>query len=308
MADGESLGVALDTAVRAARRPGRLLALAESVLVTIIWGSSFVFVKRALDELGPLTIAGLRYFVAFLVLLPIAVRRGNRNGPLSSRLWVRLFLIGLCAYTIGNGALFWGLKYLPATTGSFMMSFIPLVVLFLSIVWLREMPTRGQAAGIFISLVGSALFFADGLDAGEPLGIAIVGIGLGGFALFGILGREIARVGSVNTLALTAVPLGFGGGLLLLAALPLEGLPSASVEAWGIILWLAVINTALGYILYNHSLQTLTALEMNAVLNLSPLATAVIAWLWLSERLRPVQVIGMIVVILGVLLVQQRRK
>lgn len=292
---------------RPPNRPGQLRAIAASLLVVIIWGSSFVFVKRALDTLGPLTIAGLRYFLAFLVLLPLVIRRGRRNSRLTRALWLRLFLIGLSAYAVGNGALFWGLKYLPATTGSFMMSFIPLLVLFLSIAWLREIPTGRQVAGVIVSLIGSGLFFADGLRAGQPLGIAIVGSGLIGFAAFAILGRGVARLGHVDTLLLTAWPLGFGGGLLLLVAMPIEGLPNGSAEGYALVLLLAIVNTALAYLLYNHSLQTLTAVEMNAILNLSPLATAIIAWLLLSERLAANQIVGMLIVIGGVFLVQRSR-
>ena len=71
-----------------------------------------------------------------------------------------------------------------------------------------------------------------------------------------------------------------------------------------IVAWLAIINTALGYILYNHSLQELTALEMNMVMSLSPLFTALLGWFMLGEGLSPVQFAGMLVMIAGVILVQ----
>jgi len=290
----------------AANRPGRGLAIVESALVMIIWGSSFILIKLGLDHVGPLSVAGLRYWLAFLVLLPFAARRRTANGPIARRVWLRLFLIGFSAYAVGNGALFLALQYLSATTGSFLMSFIPVLVLLLSVTWLREIPTRIQIAGIAISLLGSWLFFSDGLGAGEPSGLLIMAVGLCGFGVFSILGREVARDRRVNTLMLTTAPLGFGGGLLLLVALPLEGLPSSDASGWFIVVWLAIVNTALAYILYNHSLQTLTALEMNAMLNLSPLVTAAMAWLLLGDRIEAVQIAGMVVVIAGVLLVQQR--
>jgi hypothetical protein len=72
----------------------------------------------------------------------------------------------------------------------------------------------------------------------------------------------------------------------------LEGLPAFSVIGWCIVLWLAVINTAFAYLLYNHSLQVLTALEMNVLLNLSPLGTPVLACLLLDENLSIIQIIG----------------
>lgn len=305
-------------------KSSRWLAIGETLLVTVIWGSSFVFVKIGLSHLGPLTIAGLRYFLAFLVLLPFMVRNKNATTQnptpdlvgeqksyhnkfcgISRRLWVQLFLIGLCAYTIGNGTLFWGLKYIPAITGSFLMNLVPLLVLLPSIVWLKETPTRRQVLGVVVCLAGGYLFFSPGLQVGEPRGILIVLLGTVGFALFGILGREIARDRLVDTLSLTGIPLAFGGGILLVIALPLEGLPRFNPTAWGIVLWLAVINTAFAYVLYNRALRVLTALEMNVMLNISPLATALIAWIVLSERLEVIQIAGILIVITGVVLVQQ---
>jgi len=188
-----------------------------------------------------------------------------------------------------------------------MMSTITLLVLFGSILWLKEIPTRLQTVGILVTLGGTALFFLVGLKPGEPLGMAILSIGLISFTLFGVLGREAARGQKVDTLSLTAIPLALGGGLLLLVALPLEGLPHASPGTWGLVLWLAAVNTALGYILYNHALQVLTAFEMNVMLNLSPLWTALMAWFLLSERLLLWQWIGMVIVVVGVALVQRRQ-
>jgi drug/metabolite transporter (DMT)-like permease len=289
-------------------KPGRWLALFEGFLVAIIWASSSVLIKMGLAYMGSLTLAGVRYFLAFLLLLPLVARRGSAGGSLSLRSWVHLFLMGLGAYTVGNGTLYLGLKYIPATTGSFLLSFIPLLVLFLSILWLREAPTLWQIAGLLISLGGSWLFFSPGLSAGEPLGIGTVVVGLLGFALFSTLGREIARERQVDILVLSAFPLGFGGGLLLLLALPLEGMPGLSAAGWGIVLWLAIVNTAFAYVLYNHSLQVLTALEINMIFNLSPLGTAVISWFLLGERLALIQIVGMVVVIAGVAVVQGGRR
>jgi drug/metabolite transporter (DMT)-like permease len=88
----------------------------------------------------------------------------------------------------------------------------------------------------------------------------------------------------------------------------LEGLPGFSIVVWGIVLWLALINTALAYILYNHSLQVLTALEINVLLNLSPLVTAGLAWFILGEHLGVAQAVGMVIVIVGVILVQWKKQ
>ncbi len=289
------------------QKPTRLVAMTEALVVNLVWASTFVFVKKGLENnLTPLNLAGLRYFGGFLLLLPLlAVSRG-RTRRVSRGLWLRLFLIGVFSYLIGNGALFWGLQYIPATTGSFLLSLTPLPVLFLGIFWLKELPTRVQLAGVLTALAGSLLFFSPGLSAGDPAGIAVVTVGLIGFALFGILGREVARKRQVDTLSLTALPLAFGGGLLLVLALPLEGLPQTNGFGWFIVLWLAVVNTAGAYILYNHSLTVLTALEMNALMNLAPLVTAALAWVFLGEQLDWIQVAGMAIMIIGLFLIEWR--
>ena len=286
-------------------QPSRALALLEAFLVSMVWGSSFIFVKMALTELGPLTIGGLRYFLGFAFLVPFL---RQRSLSLSRAQWFRMALLGVSAYTLGNGALFWALQFLPATTGSFMMSLVTITVLLGGAFWLHEIPGRLQLFGVLIAFTGMILFFSPGLKPGEPLGMEIFGLALIGFTLFNLLSRVAAIDRQVNMLTLTALPLFIGGGLLLAIAIPFEGFPHASLTTWSLVLFLAVVNTALGYWLYNHALRSLQAFEMNVILNLSPIWTALLGWLLLDEALIQRQWMGLFVVLVGVILVQRRKK
>jgi drug/metabolite transporter (DMT)-like permease len=285
-----------------------MMAIIEGILVAIIWASSFVFIKLGLEYIGPFTLAGLRYFIAALVLLPWLVRQRVEIIALPRTMWLRLALLGLLAYTIANSAFNIGLRTLPATMMSLLMSFNPLLVFVAAMIWLKEIPSRRQIIGLAVALIGSVLFFWGGLKAEEISGLAIALVGIVAFSAFGVLGREVARDGQVNTLLLTALPLAIGGGCLLLVALPIEGKPAMTASVWGLVLWLAVVNTALAYMLYNHALQKMTALEMNVLLNISPLVTAMWAWLLLGERISLIQGIGIVIAIVGISLVQQRPK
>ena len=285
----------------------RYLAIGLSLAVTIIWSSTFVIVKIGLETLGPLTIAGLRYFIGALVLLPFMLFQKSQRKPITRNLWLRLILIGISSYTIANGALFWGLQFIPATTGSFLLSMMPLFVLVGGAVFLKELPTRWQLFGVVLSLLGSGLFFSSGLDLGETRGMWIVVIGLFGFMSFILIGRGVAREKILDTLTLTTLPLFIGGAVTIILALFLEGIPQFTRIGLLAVLWLAVINTALGYFLYNHALRDLTALEMNTIMNLSPLMTALLSWLILGDKLRIIQLTGMIVVIVGVIFVQRAK-
>jgi len=288
----------------AIKQPYRL-AVIEAVIVNLLWASTFIFVKISLREMGPLTIGGLRYFLGFLVLVPFLLKSKKRKR-ISNKEWRNLAIIGISSYTLANNAMFWSLIYLPATTVSFMMGLITLLVFISGVIWLKELPNRLQFSGILLTLIGTGMFFSVGLKPGEPLGILLAGGSLICFTIFGVMGRNTARARSVDTRSLTAFPLAIGGGLSLLIAIPIEGFPHASIQTWGLIAWLAVVNTSLAYMLYNHSLQILTAFQMNVLLNLAPIGTAVLGWFLLGEQLNLLQFIGIVVVIVGASLVQVR--
>ena len=100
-------------------------------------------------------------------------------------------------------------------------------------------------------------------------------------------------------------PLAVGGGSLLIVGWAVEGWPTATLEGAAIVGWLALVNTAIAYLIYNHALQRLTALQMNLILNLSPFVTAGLAFLLLGERLTLLQGIGLVVAIVGVAVAQR---
>jgi drug/metabolite transporter (DMT)-like permease len=89
----------------------------------------------------------------------------------------------------------------------------------------------------------------------------------------------------------------------------MQGWPQLTLVHWAIILWLAVVNTALAFTLWNRTLRTLSAMESSIINNTMLFQIAVLAWLLLDESLSRRQVVGMVLAALGTLLVQiQRRK
>jgi len=290
-------------------RWSHLVALLETLACALIWGSSFVAVKAALRYTGPFTIAGIRYFLAFLILVPWLFRSDPRPRVLLRKHGLRFALMGLTQYTIGNGALFFALRSIPATTGSLALCLIPIPVILLAYGRLKERPHLLQVFGISGAIGGGILFLAPGIAvSGSTIEWAALLVAIVSFSAYPVLGREVARNRTVNTLPLTAFPLGIGGGVLLIVAACVEGIPSMPLGTWAILLGLAIVNTLLAYLLFNHSLQRLQAVEANVMLNLSPIATALIAWGALGERLLPIQIAAMLLVVAGASLVQWRRR
>lgn len=285
----------------------RVLPIGEAILVAGIWGSSFVGVKVALGHAGPLTVAALRYSMAAAILVPWALWRCDLPARLPTRVWIRLAAIGACQYAIGNGALFLALRTVSSTAASLAISLVPLPVLFLEVAYLKERPGLIHMLGLLIAIVGSLLFFSSGL---QPISGGVVGLlalATVSFAVMPIFGRELALARAVSTIALTAVPLAIGGGLLLVVAAATEGIPDMPLATWGIVIGLALVNTVAAYLLFNHALRRLHAGEANVLMNLIPVATALIAWGTIGDRLTAAQMGAMAVVIFGASFAQFRR-
>lgn len=278
--------------------------------MTFLWSTSWVLIKVGLVDIPALTFAGLRYSLAFLCLLPFALHPSRRGGfkKLTRKHWANLAVLGILIYAITQGAQFLGLFYLPAVTVSLLLNLTTIIVAFIGILWLAENPGALQWSGIVLALVGALVYFYPAaLPAGQTLGIAIVLVGVLTNAISAILGRKVNRQGDVSPLIVTTVSMGLGGLLLLAAGAITQGIPSFSPSNWAIIVWLAVVNTAFAFTLWNKTLQTLTAAESSIINSTMLVQIALLAWIFLGEALTWKEAAGLIMAGVGVLLAQLRR-
>jgi drug/metabolite transporter (DMT)-like permease len=110
----------------------------------------------------------------------------------------------------------------------------------------------------------------------------------------------------VSPALVTAVSMSAGATLLVIVGLVTEGLPDLSPRAWLIVGWLASVNTAFAFTLWNWSLQRLSAVASASINNTMLIQVAVLAWLFLGEDPGMAGLVGILVVSLGVLLAQGR--
>jgi len=284
-----------------------LVALLEALFVTFLWSSSYVLVKVGLTEMPPLSLVALRYMVASLILLPLALRSGEGELLRDTRTILKLAVLGLSGYTVAQGLQCLGLFYLPAVSVTFILNFTPLIVAVLGVVALKEYPRLHQLAGMALVLVGAYMYFNAPLGGNSLLGVGITlvsGIGWGSYL---VLGRLLFVKGELNPLGATAFSMGFGTLLLALTAFSVEGLPSVSPTGWVIIIWLGVVNTALAFFLWNHSLQRLEAFEISVLQNTMLVQIAILSCMFLGEQLTAAKLVPMALVFVGALVVQLRK-
>jgi len=290
------------------QRRARRVAIGQMVLVVAIWSSSFVGVKLALSYTGPLTVAAFRYFLAFLFLLPWMAAPSRSSVRLSGSDWLRFAAMGLAQYSIGNGVLYIAMRTLTATTSSLALAFLPIPVSVLGFLVLGEAISWLRSAGLVLTALGSLAYFWDGLAPGEPSALLLLGIAIACASGFPVLARHVARDKRVPTIIVTGLPLGIGGGVLLVFSLIFEGVPRMSGVGWLVLFGLALVNTLIPYLLYSSALRSLHAVEANIFVGITPLGTSLIALPALGERLAPLELAGLLLIVCGAILVQIRRE
>jgi drug/metabolite transporter (DMT)-like permease len=293
-----------------ANRSAHTVAVLQALFVTFLWSTSWVLIKVGLKDIPALPFAGLRYLLAFLCLLPFAWRWGHlaQLRALSPRDWLKLVALGLLYIAVAQGAQFLGLSYLPAITVSLLLNFTPAVVALLGILLLSERPTRMQWGGIVLYLAGTLLyFFPMSVLGSEAFGMAVVVLGVLTNAISAVLGRQVNREKKLHPIAVTVASMGVGSVALLLFGVSVQGVPTISPDGWLVVGWLAVVNTAFAFPLWNHTLRTLSAVESSIINSTMLVQIALLAWLFLGEELTAQQIGGMVMVGLGMLIVQLRR-
>lgn len=296
-------------------RTGRqhVMAVLQGLLVTFLWSTSWILVKIGLDDLDlqPISFAGLRYALAAAILLPFgirAMRAAHASAPLSRRLMARVAIYGLLFVAVAQGAQFAALAVLPATAVSLILSSIPAWVAVIALVGGAERATIGQAGGIALLTVGALLYFGPfELAPGAVGGLLAAGVCVAAAAVSSHLGRGLARdaIGRLGgPIGLTAASMAVGALLLLAVGVALEGWPRPNLAGWLIVGWLAVVNTAFAFTLWNHTLRTLTAVESSVVNNTMTVQIAVLAIVFLGERLGALQLVGLFLAATGAAVVQ----
>ncbi|MCF7901921.1 MAG: DMT family transporter [Candidatus Marinimicrobia bacterium] len=284
-----------------------LVPILQALLVTFLWSTSFIIIKWGLSEIPPLTFAGLRYTIAFLVLLPWALSPKYRSAltSLSPRQWTRLAFLGVLFYSLTQGAMFIGLSLLPSVTVSLILNFSPIVVAVMGMVFINEVPTRIQGVGTALFIVGILVYFYPvSFIHSEWLGLMVMVVGVLVNAGSSVLGRTINYNDDIPPLIVTVVSMGIGAIILLIIGFTRDGVPHIGLTNSVLLLWMAVINTALAFTIWNVTLRSLTAMQSSIINGTMLIQIAILAWIFLGESISLKAGIGMTIAAGGAILVQ----
>jgi drug/metabolite transporter (DMT)-like permease len=289
--------------------PSRVKAILLNLLVVVIWSSSWILIKIGLRDIPALTFAGLRYFMAFLVLLPFLAQRQIRHQvkDFTKSDWKLIILMGVVSYFLAQGAQFLSLDYLPATTLSLMLNLTSVFVTFTAVFLIKEFPTRLQLVGLMVNLAGIFLFFYPaGFERSSTPGYLFGILCLVANVFGALIGRKVNYQARLNPIAITLVSMGIGSTIMLASGLIWEGIPVLSSQSLLILIVLAVVNTAFTFVLWNYTLQTLTAMESSIINGMMMVFIAILSWIILGETQTLQGVLGLVLAFIGALIVNIR--
>jgi drug/metabolite transporter (DMT)-like permease len=290
------------------RAGGNLRAHGSALLVIALWSATYVLTKIALAEMGPISLALFRNGVAtivlviwFLAIKPAKLLPRKADYPI-------LFGLGVCGvgffYMLQNI----GLRYTTATDTALLVTASPAIVAALAVFVLGEPCGWRRALGIGLASLGVVTLAVGGSTAahtasnggGRAFGDAVIALTALGWALYTVYGKGLLT--RYSTLALTTYTTVLGTVVLIpLAAIETIDHPSRPVNlllvACG--LYLGVLGSAVGYVLWNHALRLLPAGTVSAYLYIRPLFTAILAAALLNERPTVTTGAGAALIILG---------
>ena len=292
------------------RLAGRTLAV--FLLLCVIWGSTWSFIKLGLSDLPPWNFAGVRFIVAALALFAANAIRRVPLLPGCSRDWTLLALTGFLTFTVNYGLVFWGGQYISTGLAAILQASIPAFGLVIAhFVLPGERLTWPKACGVALGLLGIGVIFSDQLAFGPQAlrGSAALVAGSLSVAFANVLIK--ARMGKLDPAVMASWQMTFGlGPLLVIGACLGEGNPLAlhwTPKALFCLAYLALVGSSLAFFLVYWLVQRVDVTKTLLISLVTPVMAVLIGYLLLGETLSWHTALGGAAVLGGVAMVVLRR-
>ncbi|AVP57816.1 DMT family transporter [Pulveribacter suum] len=276
--------------------------LGEFLLLSSLWGASFLFMRLGAAEFGPLPTAGLRVMLAALFLLPLLVQRGE--WPALRRHWRVVLLAGVINSAIPFALFAWAVMHIATGLSSILNAAVPLFGALVAWLWLGDRIGRLRWLGLALGFAGVALLAwrAPGGAASAQAGWAVAAC-LGASTCYAVAASFAQRhLKGVPPLASTT---GSQIGAALVLALPTAWAWPArmpSLQAWAAVGAIALLCTGLAYLLYFRLIARAGASRAVAVTYLAPVFAVCYGAAFLDERVTVWMVGCGVVIVCGTML------
>jgi drug/metabolite transporter (DMT)-like permease len=294
---------------RSASKSFDIQVLLAFFAIYVLWGTTFLAIRIAVQEVPPLFAAGTRFFIAGAVLYGFMRLRG-RPRPTASQ-WRSLAIIGLLMFVAEYGPLFWAEKYVPSGIASVLEATLPLITMALEVwVFRRHRFHWPLLAAVLIGFLGvSALLFHNGERSFAILPCIAILAGATTWSLGSVLNRSLDLPDSRPLTSGAAMVLG-GGMLLVLSACfgELHPFPHISLRGALALLYLIVCGSLLGFTAFVWLLARMPATRVSSHAYVNPVVAVALGYFFAGETITVRTLLGTALVLASVVLILRKEK
>ncbi|HEY2824522.1 MAG TPA: EamA family transporter [Gemmatimonadales bacterium] len=287
---------------------GRLIL--AFIAVYLVWGSTYLGIRIAIETMPPFLMAGMRFLVAGTVLYVVARLRG---APTPTRpQWIACAIVGALLLLGGNGGVAWGELVVPSSLAALLVATEPLWIAILD--WLRpggQRPTAFVAVGLLIGFAGVAVLVSPGHLVGgtaiNPIGAMVI---LGASVSWAIGSLYAARGANLPASPLLATgaqmligSLMFGIASLASGEFSRFSVGAVSARSWWALVYLILIGALIGFSAYTYMLKNASPAKTSTYAYVNPVVAVFLGWAFAGEAITPrtllaaATIVGAVVVI-----------
>jgi drug/metabolite transporter (DMT)-like permease len=284
---------------------GRIKVLIALAAVYISWGSTYLAIRIALDELPPFFMMGIRFFLVGIGLY-IFLRLRGATAP-SGVQWFNATMIGGLLFLGGSAGVAYAEQWVPSGISALVIATTPLWTVLFAGIW-QEWPKRLEWAGLVLGLLGIALLNFEGNLRASPLGAAALLLAAVSWAFGSAWSRRLKlpkgqMAGAVQMIS--------GGGLVLVVSI-MAGERIAAVPTWrsaGAVVYLAVVGSLIGFSAYMYLLNRVRPALATSYAYVNPILAVALGIWFAGEKITATEITAMLIIIAGVVMVAagQRR-
>lgn len=281
------------------------------LILCLIWGSTWIFIKIGLADLPPISFASARFVLSAAVVLAIILVQ-KIPLPRSTSEWRLLALTGFLQFALNYSSVFWAEQYITSGLAAVLQATITLFGLVLAWIFLpAERITRQKIIAVVLGILGVAVIFVDQLKVENWMAfLGCVAIVFGSYCAAQASILVKAKAGGIHPASLLFGQMACGLPFILTYSFSVEGNPATfqwSFVAVGSVLYLSLVGTIAAFWLYYWLLSRIESTKAMMISLVTPLLAVVIGAVTVGETLPPQTFAGGLMIIGSIGLIVFRR-
>jgi drug/metabolite transporter (DMT)-like permease len=280
------------------------------IICVVVWAFAFPFIRIGLNDLSFTNLTIMRFFVVCIVLITILLLQPKRFSKLYKRDIIPIFMLGFFGVMVYHLGLNYGEQYISPGAASLIIATIPVLVVIMAFIFLKEKITSKKLLGVIIALCGVIIISVFGtydisIEINYIYGALTVFIAAVMGAFYTIAGKKLLERYTALSLTVYAMLLGSVALIPLLFLNPsiTDQVATMSAYSWFAIVFLGVFSTVIGYVLWYVGLEIKSTSEVSVYLYAVPVLSTIISYFLFDDKITMFFVLGGILVIIGLVLV-----